>query len=105
MAGRRPSGNWMSRTGPMIATIFPTFCSAMTVPIPSERLLERRGARHDLDQFLRDARLTRAVVGQGQLVDELARVLRGGAHGRHPRAHLGGGRFREGPEHRELEVA
>src|SRR5262245_35584095 len=104
----------MSRTGPMIATTLPKFFSAMTSSAfrvsgfwflvsgggaepetsnetPETFLFERRRSRDDLDQFLRDARLARPVVGERQLVDHLARVLRGGVHRGHPRAHLGGG--------------
>src|SRR5207342_1700676 len=81
MGGSVPSGNSMSRTGPITWTTFPILAIAS-----SFRSVERRGARNDFDELLGDPRLSRAVVGQGQGVDHVAGILRGRIHRGHPRA-------------------
>src|SRR6476659_2826310 len=101
IGGSWPSGNSTSRTGPITWTTRPVFCSAIANLL---ELLERRGARNDLDQFLRDPRLPGAVVGQGERVDHLPRVLRRRLHRGHPRAVLRGRGLEQHPEDRELEV-
>ena len=55
------------------------------------RRLERFRAGDDLDQFLGDHRLARAVVELRLLLDHVAGVARGVVHRAHARALLGGG--------------
>ena len=52
---------------------------------------ERLGAGDDLDQFLGDNRLARAVIGERLLLDHLAGVAGGVVHRGHAGALLGGG--------------
>ena len=67
--------------------------------------LERLGAGDDLDQFLGDHRLTRAVVSERLLADHLAGIARGIVHRAHARALLGGGVFQKRAEHLHRQIA
>src|SRR5262249_42906906 len=92
-----PAGNSTTTTGTMIWTT--VHCvSILRDLFPMVRggsSTESRGPRDDLDQFLGDARLARAVVLEGEGVDHLPRVLRCGVHRGHARAVLGRVRLEE----------
>src|ERR1700752_99060 len=66
---------------------------------------ERLGAGNDLDQFLGDHRLARAVVGERLLADHLAGVARGVVHCRHLRAVERGRVLQERAEYLHGDVA
>src|SRR3974390_2259488 len=90
IAGRCAS-NCTSTTAPMTCVIFPT---AFAVAISSSfKKLERLGTRDDLDHFLRDHRLTRAVVTKSLLADHLTGIAGGVVHRAHARALLRCGIF------------
>src|SRR5437879_355829 len=93
IAGRWPS-NCTSTTAPMTWVIFPVALAILvlvTLQIKFAALLEQRprlecfSARDDLDQFLGDHRLARAIVDQRLLADHVAGIARRVVH----RAHLG----------------
>src|SRR5215469_17640203 len=94
IAGRWPS-NWTSTTAPMTCVMRPTWLAAVAIQLSpsiktlysvSSTLLHGLGAGNDLDQFLRDHGLARAVVDQRLLADHLAGVAGGAVHRRHLRA-------------------
>src|SRR5258707_10499791 len=91
MNGRSPS-NLTSTTAPMTWVMVPILFFAMiSVPWVSRRgRLKGFGAGNDLDQFLGDDGLARAVVVDRQAVDHLAGVARRAVHRRHARALLRG---------------
>src|SRR5690606_4989739 len=62
------------------------------------------GARDDLDQFLRDHRLTGAVIAQRQLVDHLAGISCGSVHSRHTRTLLAGRILQKSPEDLDRDI-
>src|SRR4051794_20417825 len=103
MAGRCPSSNSTSRTGPMIWTILPTFVPSATavdmgafvhsalgtrrsaldpnecrVPNAECPFLECLRARNDLDDFARDRRLANLVHIERQAFEHVRRVAGGG---------------------------
>src|SRR6266536_3360702 len=93
IAGRWPS-NCTSTTAPMTWVIFPValaMWSSLPFRVSSRRFPEQRhrlecfSARDDLDQFLGDHRLARAIVDQRLLADHVAGIARRVVH----RAHLG----------------
>src|SRR5919202_3802805 len=106
MAGRWPS-NWTSTTGPRTCVMRPvavlpfgigcTICGPRGPFVPCW-ISERFGARDDLDEFLGDHGLARAVVEQRELADHLAGVARGVVHGGHAGALLAGGVFEQRAE-------
>src|SRR4051812_17880733 len=67
-------------------------------------LSERLGAADDLQDLLRDFRLTRPIHLQGQVADHRLRVLGGVAHRGHPRAQLRGRRLQQRPVDRDRHV-
>src|SRR4051812_20690340 len=83
MCGRSASKR-TSTTAPVIWVIVPMLLVAMKVPFSLN--LDGFGAGDDLDEFLGDRRLPRAVHLQRQLLDHVARVARGAVHRRHLRA-------------------
>src|SRR3954447_15386340 len=86
IAGRWPCGNSMSTTGPVIAITRPVVGAATA--ILCLLLLPRSGRfgpGRDLDHLARDVRLANLVVGEGQVLDELLRVLGGVLHRHHLR--------------------
>src|SRR5882762_8572205 len=94
IAGRWPS-NCTSTTAPMTWVIFPVavaMWSSLPFRLSSRRFPEQRhrlecfSARDDLDQFLGDHRLARAVVNQSLLADHVAGIARRVVHGAHLRA-------------------
>src|SRR3989442_833079 len=91
MFGRSPS-HLMSTTAPMTWVIVPTLFFAMiSVPwLPRSGPLKGFGAGNDLDQFLGDDGLARAVVVDRQAVDHLAGIARRAVHRRHACALLRG---------------
>src|SRR5690349_20056299 len=103
IAGRW-SSNCTSTTAPMTWVILPTALGvvAMVSSLPE---LKRFGAGDDLDQFLGDHRLTRAVVRDGLLADHFAGVAGGVVHRRHARALLGCSVFQDRAEHLHRDVA
>src|SRR5580704_10336582 len=105
IAGRCPS-KCTSTTAPITCATRPIVFSAMfcsrSRPRPlrpgefndeakasSSPILKRLGARNDLDEFLRDHRLTRPVVEDRLLLDHLAGISGRRIHGAHLGAHLG----------------
>src|SRR5581483_10268477 len=70
----------------------------------SELTLCCRGARHDLDDLLRDRGLTNSVVGERQMTDHLRRVLRCRFHRGHARALFGGRGLEKDAIELELDV-
>src|SRR3990172_3655995 len=62
-------------------------------------------AGHDFGKLFGDAGLTVLVVDQRQLVDQVARVVRGGLHRHHARGLLGGHVLGHGLEDDRLDVA
>src|SRR3954465_529960 len=103
IAGRW-SSNCTSTTAPMTWVIFPTALGVVAM-VSSLLQLKRFGAGDDLDQFLGDHRLTRAVVGDGLLADHFAGVAGGIVHRRHARALLGCRIFDERAEHLHRDIA
>src|SRR5689334_5110207 len=90
MNGSSPS-NCTSMTAPITWVTRPTMLLAMSL-LP---LSDGFGAGNDLDQFLGDVRLARAVIVQGQALDHVAGVARGVVHRRHARPVLAGGTFEQ----------
>src|SRR5690348_15184525 len=91
IAGRSPS-NCTSTTAPITwvtrPVLFIPACAIFVLLLISA--LKRLGAGDDLDQFLRDHRLTGAVILDGLLADHVAGVARRIIHRRHLRAIEGG---------------
>src|SRR5262245_17964129 len=87
MAGKSPS-KCTSTTAPSTCVILPTVFFAMALLLWSE--LDGLGAGDDLDQFLRDIRLPRAVVVDGQAVDHFPGVAGRAVHRGHARTFLAG---------------
>src|SRR5487761_48436 len=98
MNGSSPS-NLTSTTAPMTCATVPVLFLAMMLP------LERLGARNDLDQFLGDGGLTRAVISDVEPIDHLAGVACRVVHRRHARALLRCSVFQERGEDLDREVA
>src|SRR5215469_16694578 len=90
MNGRSPS-NCTSTTAPITWVTRPTMLLAMTL-LP---LSDGFGAGDDLDQFLGDVRLARAVVVQRQALDHVARVARRVVHRCHARTMFTGSTFQQ----------
>src|ERR1700757_3770706 len=90
MNGRSPS-NCTSMTAPITWVTRPTMLLAMSI-LP---LSDGFGAGDDLDQFLGDVGLARAVVVQSQALDHVAGVARRIVHRGHARAVLAGGAFQQ----------
>src|SRR5688572_15684324 len=67
-------------------------------------LTEAFGPGDDFQNLLRDLRLAFAVHLQGQVLDDVPRVLGRIAHRGHARAVLGGGRLQQRAEDRDLDV-
>src|SRR5665213_3269475 len=102
IAGRW-SSNCTSTTAPMTWVIRPTALGVVAM-VSSLPQLKRFGAGDDLDQFLGDHRLARAVVRDGLLADHFASVAGGVVHRRHARALLGRRVFQDGAEHLHRDV-
>src|ERR1700756_4374364 len=98
MNGSSPS-NCTSITAPITWVTRPTMLLAIAV-LP---LSNGFGAGDDLDQFLGDVRLARAVVVQRQALDHVARVAGCVVHGGHTRTMLAGGAFQQRAIHRNGE--
>src|SRR5690348_13662411 len=98
--GRSPS-NFTSTTAPMTWVMVPILFFAMSRFSPLERL----GARNDLDQFLGDRGLARAVIGRVKRIDHLAGVACRIVHCRHACALLRSGVLEEGGIELHGEVA
>src|SRR6476659_6589914 len=81
-------------TGPMTWVMRPTLFD-MVSPWLARSGSQRFGAGNDLDQFLGDHRLARAVVEQRLLADHVAGVARRVVHGRHLRTVERGGVLQE----------
>src|ERR1700680_5178108 len=81
-------------TGRMSWVMRPTLFD-MVSPWLARSGSQRFGAGNDLDQFLGDHRLARAVVGERLLADHLAGVARGVVHGARARTLLGRGVLQE----------
>src|SRR5437763_10125004 len=81
MAGREPAGNSMSTTGPVIWTTLPMPDGVATAMVFDS--LTGLGAGGDFDHFSRDVGLANLVVAQGQVVDEVGRVVGRVLHGDH----------------------
>src|SRR3954451_11731907 len=94
MSGR--VSNSASITGPMTCTTRPTLgAPGATVAVSGAvaamyrspwslirlRLFQRRGAAHDLRDLLRDRGLAHPVVGAGERLEHVARVVGGVLHG------------------------
>src|SRR5450759_2525774 len=98
MNGRSPS-NCTSTTAPMTCVTRPTLFLAMIWLLSLDAIVtisDGFSARDDLDQFLGDVRLTRAVVVERQTLDHVARVAGGAVHRGHARAVLASGAFQQG---------
>src|SRR3954471_9068523 len=115
ISGRWPS-NRTSTTAPITCVMRPVALApgcpaAGRVMVSSAivsslcRSLERLGARDDLDQFLGDLGLARAVVERRLLLDHVAGVAGGVVHGAHARALLGRRVLEEGAEDLDREIA
>src|SRR5579872_4577726 len=89
ISGRRSPLNSTSTTGPITCTTAPVPDCNSTTAIALSSAFERRGAGDDLHQFCRDRRLPHLVRGEGQVLDELACVVRGVAHRDHACSLLG----------------
>src|SRR5215213_10571835 len=111
------SGNTASMTTPWISSIRPTLRSPSVVSWPSRgavlasisyllgrRLGQRLRARDDFHDLLRDLRLALAVHLQGEVLDEVGRVLGRVAHRGHARAVLGRRRLEQRAVDRDLHV-
>src|SRR5215218_8551017 len=111
------SGKTASVTTPWISSIRPTLRSPSVVSWPSRgavlasisfllgrRLGQRLRARDDFHDLLRDLRLALAVHLQGEVLDEVGRVLGRVAHRGHPRAVLGRRGLQQRPVDRDLDV-
>src|SRR3954453_1130331 len=118
------SGSWSGKTASMTT---PVTCSTRPWLVPLVPLLsamgsfsghsnrscfwlsgsslaERLGAADDLQDLLRDFRLTRTVHLQGQVADHRLRVLRRVPHRGHPRTQLRGRRLEQRPVDRDRHV-
>src|SRR4051812_46481079 len=110
------SGKTASITTPWISSIRPTFRVPPSAPggrsmvafmvrwCSCSALDQRLGAGDDFHDLLGDLGLAGAVHLQGEVLDDLAGVLRGAAHGGHARAELGGRGLQQRPVDRDLDV-
>src|SRR3954468_6967204 len=109
---RLPSPCWVC-----CASVWFSVLASMNSPFALRRRRERRrpgdvtvwldqrlGAGDDFHDLLGDLRLALAVHLQGQVLDQVARVLGGVAHRGHARAVLGGRGLEQRPEDRDLDV-
>src|SRR5579885_2237053 len=106
MGGSSPS-NFTSTTAPMTCAMVPILLVAMgSRPCVAERrrASERFGAGYDLDEFLGDDRLARAVVVDREAIDHLAGIARRVVHRRHARALLGRAVFEQRREELHRDV-
>src|ERR1035437_5038832 len=81
----------MSTTGPVIWITRPVAVGAavaMVGVVPPARLAPGPGAGRDLDHLAGDVGLADLVVGEGEVVDQLFRVLGGALHRHHLARHL-----------------
>src|ERR1035437_3029239 len=81
----------MSTTGPVIWITRPVAVGAAVAIVgvgPPARLAPSLGAGRDLDHLAGDVCLADLVVREGEVVDQLFRVLRGALHGDHLARHL-----------------
>src|SRR5665213_136564 len=110
----RMAGNWSwnctSTTAPVTRVMRPVTPLALAVlgfaiVVSFAVLLERLGARNDLDQFLGNLRLAAAVVEQRVAIDHVAGVARCVVHGAHFGALLRGHVFEERPQNLDRQVA
>src|SRR5918992_5814050 len=95
---------WISSIRPTLrflvsSVVFASVGAAKTVSLGGEAL----GPGHDFKNLLRDLGLTLAVHLEGQVLDDVARVLGRVAHRGHARAVLGGGRLQQRAEQRDLD--
>src|SRR5918999_240120 len=77
----------------------------VAIGLPLAKVSKRLGAGDDLDQFLGDHRLARAVVGERLLADHFTGVAGGVVHGAHLRAVERGAVFEQRAENLHREVA
>src|SRR4051812_44554706 len=105
------SGNTASITTPVISSMRPTFLPSLwrssffsSVAAIGFSLAQRLGAGDDFHDLLGDLGLAGPVHLQGEVFDELPRVLRGVAHSGHARAVLGRGGLQQGAVDRDLHV-
>src|SRR5919201_4237683 len=101
ISGRCPSGNCTSSTGPMICTISPVavfIATAIASP-----LRHRFGAGSDLEHFFRDPPLPRLVRLEREVLDEVARGVRGVPHRDEPCGVLGREVVEDGLIDRDLD--
>src|ERR671934_1301382 len=97
------SGKTASMTTPWISSMRPVFC-LLSVAAIGLRSHQRFGAGDNFHDLLGDLRLAGTVHLEREVLDDLAGVLRGVAHGGHARAQLGGGRLEQCPVERDLDV-
>src|SRR4051812_41026189 len=100
-SGMPSTGNSTSTTGPMMRatrpTAFVTFSVVTVISVTSHiRVGQRVGAAHDFADFLGDLGLPGRVRQPGEVVDEVAGVVRRRLHRAPPGRVLGGGRLEEG---------
>src|SRR5580698_5070216 len=91
MGGIACSANWTSTTGPITWTILPVFIGSERGWVSWKVVLggaERSGC--DLEDFLGDGRLAGLVVLEGEVAQQLGRVVLRGLHGDHAGAVLRG---------------
>src|ERR1035441_1614683 len=105
ISGSRSPLNSTSTTGPMTCTTAPVPDFSSTTAISLSSAFERRGAGDDLHQLCGDRRLPDLVRGQGEVVDELARVIGCVAHREHARGLLGGAVLEHGSVDLRPDVA
>src|SRR3954470_1044217 len=110
------SGKTASITTPWISSIRPTFRVPPSAPggrsmvafmvrwCSCSALDQRLGAGDDFHDLLGDLGLAGAVHLQGEVLDDLAGVLRRAAHGGHARAELGRRGLQQRPVDRDLAV-
>src|SRR3954468_14235952 len=103
ISGRWPPLNCTSTTAPSTCVMWPILLLGVITFIVL--LLQRFRARDNFDQFLGDHRLTRAVVLQGQLADDVTRIARGGIHGAHLGTKFSGDIFEKRAEDLDADVA
>src|SRR6478736_1484421 len=90
MGGMVFSANCTSTTAPMTWTILPWLLMTEKRRGWVFKLVGREGRGGDLEDFLRDAGLAGLVVFEGEVADQLGRIVLGGLHRDHARAVLGG---------------
>src|SRR3954469_17037359 len=111
IAGRGPS-NCTSTTAPITWVMRPVWLVPLAIAGPCYLFTygacgtksQRLGAGNDLDQFLRDHRLARTVVGQRLLADHFTGVAGGIIHRTHLRAVERGGILQQRTKHLDAEV-